>query len=187
MKKYKSVRGFTRTNFAGRNLSGFTLVELLIVIAIIAILAVIVTVVINPIEIMKQGRDSDRLAALASLQQAINVAAQEATDSGAKILCFPDGVVPCEGDSVSGSRASDGTGWIKVNLSSQKTVSMPTLPIDQTNSPELHYTYNSDGNGWEIDAVLESEKYRGKMGTDGGNDPAKYEVGSNLKLASPAI
>lgn len=165
-----------------KSVHGFTLVELLIVIAIIAILAVIVSVVINPIEIMRQGRDSDRMAALASLQQAINVAAQEATDSGAAILCFPDGVTPCTGDSVTGSRASNGTGWVKVNLSSQKTVSMPTLPIDQLAAQA--YTYTSDGTNWEIDAVLESEKYKGKMATDGGDNNNKYEVGSKLDLAN---
>lgn len=172
MNKYKSVRGFT-------------LVELLIVIAIIAILAVIVSVVINPIEIMKQGRDSDRMAALASLQQAINVAAQEATTSGEAILCFGT-VKPCSGTSFpkgDNTRKSDGTGWVSVNLSGQKTVSMPVLPIDQVNDGTYHYTYNSDGSGWEINAVLESDKYKGKMTDDGGDNPAKYEVGSSLNLA----
>lgn len=177
MKKLKkSVRVHTE-----RSRSGFTLVELLIVIAIIAILAVIVSVVINPIEIMKQGRDSDRMAALASLQQAIGVAAQDATVSGAEILCV-GGI--CAGDSFTGSRSTDGTGWVKVDLSGQKTVSLPTLPVDQINNQAYHYTYNASDGSWEVDAVLESKKYEGKMENDGGDNPAKYEVGSNLKVVN---
>lgn len=162
---------------------GFTLVELLVVIAIIAILAAVVVLIINPLELTRRGRDAARLADLANLQQAINVAAQEATSSAAEILCA--GVAaPCSGKSDVGSRSSDGTGWVKVNLSSSKSVSVPTLQVDPTNSTAYHYTYCSDGNGWEINATLESEQQSTKPGTDGGDDPALYEVGSSLKLIS---
>ena len=41
---------------------GFTLVELLIVIGIVAILATIVVLVINPVELLKESRDSRRLS-----------------------------------------------------------------------------------------------------------------------------
>lgn len=175
----KSVRVYTE-----QSRSGFTLVELLIVIAIIAILAVIVTVVINPIEIMRQGRDSDRMASIASLQQAINITAQEATDSGEEILCY-NTAAPCSGNSVDNTRAADGGGWVKVNLTGQKTVTMPTLPTDPTNNGNLKYDYYSDGTNWEINAVLESEKFKDtqlKMANDGGNNPDRYEVGSSLIL-----
>jgi len=50
---------------------GFTLVELLIVIAILAILAAGVVVVINPGELLAQARDSTRLRDFRSLNQAI--------------------------------------------------------------------------------------------------------------------
>lgn len=160
---------------------GFTLVELLVVIAIIAILALVVTLVINPVEWTKQGRDSGRLTDMASLQQAITLALQEATSSASQVLCN-GGSTPCNGSSHTGSRASDGSGWVKVNLSTQKNASLPTLPIDPTNTATYHYTYCSDGNTWEIDTVLESTKYADKMTTDGGNEIDKYEVGSTLGL-----
>lgn len=162
-----------------KSVRGFTLVELLIVIAILAILAVIANLVINPIEIMKQGRDSDRLTSLSTLQQAINVAAQEATNSSDKILCYPDGGVSCTGYSDVAGPKADGTGWVKVNLSGQTMVKMPTLPIDPSGG---RYTYHSDGKDWEITAVLESEKYKGKMTTDGGANNALYQLGSKLDL-----
>lgn len=160
---------------------GFTLVELLVVIAIIAILAAVVVLIINPLELTRRGRDAARLSDLANLQQAINVAVQEATSSSAAILCN-GGATPCNGSSNVGTRSSDGTGWLKVNLSSQKSVSVPTLPIDPLNNAANHYTYCSDGNAWEIDTALESTQQSGKMSTDGGNDPNLYEVGSNLNL-----
>lgn len=161
--------------------TGFTLVELLVVIAIIAILAAVVVLIINPLEITRRGRDAARLSDLANLQGAINVAVQEATSSSAAILCEGT-TVPCNGSSNTGTRASDGTGWVKVNLSIQNSVSVPTLPVDPTNNTATHYTYCSDGNGWEINTTLESQKESGKAGGDGGNDSARYEVGSNLAL-----
>lgn len=173
---------------------GFTLVELLVVIAIISVLAAVVVLIINPLELTRRSRDAARLTDLANLQQAINVAAQEQIEEGTDILCvggIAEGKTLCQGSSndVSGTvRKADGSGWVKVNLSSQKSVSVPTLPVDPTNSAALHYTYASDGNAWEINAVLESDQQKGKMATDGGNaddilsGTAKYEVGSDLTL-----
>lgn len=164
---------------------GFTLVELLVVIAIIAILAVIVGVVINPIELRKRSNDAARLSDMANLQQAINVAAQEATVSGEAILC-KDLAVPCTGSSnvgeITAARKSDGTGWVKVDLSAQKSVSMPVLPVDPINSDTLFYTYKSDGIGWELNATLESDQQTTKMVNDGGDNAGRYEVGSTLGL-----
>ena len=169
---------------------GFTLVELLVVIAIVAILAAVVVLIINPLELTRRGRDAARLTDLANLQNAINVAVQEATTSAAAILCA--GVsTPCEGRSHTGTRSSAGTGWVKVNLSSQQSVSVPTLPADPTNTSTYHYTYCSDGNAWEINTVLESDQQKGKMAADGGNEnntdtSGRYEVGSNLTLVAPS-
>lgn len=169
-----------------RNLAkGFTLVELLVVIAIIAILAAVVVLIINPLELTRRGRDSARLTDLANLQQAINVAVQEATGSGSTILCAGAGY-PCTGLSSTGTRANNGTGWVKVNLGAQQSVSVSTLPADPTNNSTYHYTYCaasvSGTDAWEINSVLESSKESGKMGTDGGNEVDKFEVGSNLTL-----
>lgn len=170
---------------AQKNLGGFTLVELIVVISIIAILAVVVAIIINPFEIMRRGRDADRLSHLAQLQQAIAVAVQESTAAAAQTLCV--GVsTPCGGTSDVGSRSNNGSGWVKVDLSSQQTVAFATLPIDPTNSTTFHYAYCSDGAEWEIATVLESQRELPKMAGDGGNDPANYEVGLNLNLIAPS-
>lgn len=164
--------------------AGFTLVELLVVIAIIAILAAVVLLIINPLELTRRTRDAARLTDLANLQQAINVAVQDATSSGAAILCEGT-TAPCVGNSVTGTRLANGTGWVKVNLSSQKSVSVPTLPIDPIGNPNTaanHYLYCSDGNAWVIVTDLESQAYQDKTNNDGGQDNGLYEVGSNLGL-----
>ncbi|MBU1031750.1 prepilin-type N-terminal cleavage/methylation domain-containing protein [Patescibacteria group bacterium] len=164
---------------------GFTLVELLVVIAIIAILAAVVVLIINPLELTRRARDAARLTDLSNLQQAINVAVQEATASTAAVLCSGE-VTPCTGLSNTGTRVSNGTGWVKVNLSLQQSVSVPTLSVDPINDAANHYTYCSDGNAWEINTSLESTQQIDKEGEDGGDDPALYEVGSNLSLITPS-
>ncbi|OGI63097.1 hypothetical protein A2818_01640 [Candidatus Nomurabacteria bacterium RIFCSPHIGHO2_01_FULL_40_12] len=52
---------------------GFTLLELLIVIAIIAILSVALVIVLNPAETLKKARDAQRIADLSTLKTAIGI------------------------------------------------------------------------------------------------------------------
>lgn len=160
---------------------GFTLVELLVVISIIIILAAVVMIVINPFETIKRGRDSTRLSDLVNLQQAINVAVQESASTSAEILCKGT-TAPCRGVSSTDGRVSDGAGWVKVDLSSQQSVSVPTLPIDPSNGTAYHYVYCSDGVAWKIESKLESAKEVTRLASDGGIDDTLYEVGSKLSI-----
>jgi prepilin-type N-terminal cleavage/methylation domain-containing protein len=50
---------------------GFTLIELLIVIAIIAVLATVVILSLNPAELLRQARDSNRVSDMATVKSAI--------------------------------------------------------------------------------------------------------------------
>src|ERR1700719_2922177 len=52
---------------------GFTLIELLVVIAIIAILSVVVVLTLNPAELLRQSRDSNRLSDLDTLNHALSI------------------------------------------------------------------------------------------------------------------
>lgn len=193
--KYTAHRNYLKVQQIAK---GFTLVELLVVIAIIAILAAVVVLIINPLELTRRSRDATRLSDVANLQTAINVAAQESTNSGTDILCV-GGLTSgyCEGRSNTGTRSSNGTGWVKVNLSSQQSVSVPTLPADPLNDGTYHYTYCSNGSTWEINAKLESQQQLPKMRDDGGPDAVHnditgtsptglYENGSDLALIAPS-
>ncbi|MDP2598652.1 MAG: type II secretion system protein [Candidatus Liptonbacteria bacterium] len=55
------------------NKKGFTLIELLVVIAIIAVLAVVVILTLNPAELLRQARDSNRISDLGTLKSAISL------------------------------------------------------------------------------------------------------------------
>lgn len=56
-----------------KNRKGFTLIELLVVIAIIAVLAVVVILSLNPAELLRQARDSNRVSDMATLKSAISL------------------------------------------------------------------------------------------------------------------
>src|SRR5690348_15310696 len=77
---------------------GFTLIELLIVLAIIAILALIVLLFLNPSELLKQTRDSQRLSDLQTMDQAIQQYSQNSTgtlgSSTVVYVSIPDPTAP---------------------------------------------------------------------------------------------
>ena len=61
------------TSFAQKVSRGFTLLELLIVIAILAILAAVVIIVLNPAQTLAQARDAQRLSDLSTIKSAISL------------------------------------------------------------------------------------------------------------------
>jgi len=64
---------------------GFTLIELLVVIAIIAILAVVVVLTLNPAELLRQARDSNRISDFATIKSAISLYSEDVSTTTA--LC----------------------------------------------------------------------------------------------------
>ena len=74
-----------------RNKKGFTLVELMIVIAILAILAAIVIFALNPAELFRRARDSQRMSDIRILSSAVSYYLADSTtpilDGGTNILC----------------------------------------------------------------------------------------------------
>lgn len=158
---------------------GFTLVELLVVVAILGIMMAVVLVAINPLAIMQKARDAARISDMDSLRKALDlsIADNNIGLSGSIAL-------PTVGDSVSGTRAVDGTGWVSFNIVTLPGLSkyLSVLPADPTNNATYYYRYSSDGSSYEIDCKFESADYQGKEAVDGGNDPEWYEVGNNPGL-----
>jgi hypothetical protein len=64
------------------------------------------------------------------------------------------------------------------NISAGSPVS--SLPVDPTNqtSSDLYYTYNTNGNQYQVGAFMESTKYAKSAFNDGGSDPTLLESGS---------
>ncbi|MCD6086082.1 type II secretion system protein [bacterium] len=184
------------------NKKGFTLLELLIVIAILAILASAVIVVINPAEILKKSRDTRRVSDLDSLRLALalyvtDVSSPDLDGSGGSCstdewISIADAAASCRSSAStcnkSDSMAVNGSGWVPVDLTSISTGSpIASLPIDPTNNATYFYSYRCDSSNttFELDAALESNYYTSTIdsdGKDGGNSDTLYEVGTDPGL-----
>ena len=119
---------------------GFTLIELLVVIAIIAILAVVVVLTLNPAEMMREARDSNRLSDLATLQSAVNLYSTDlAIGAASGTLGNPNIVyVSLPDPTLTGSQTS--------TCASLNLPSLPTGDTYQCVSPQVSRSTN--GNGW---------------------------------------
>ena len=188
---------------------GFTLVELLIVIAILAVLAAAVVIVLNPGELLAQARDSQRLSDMDTLKNALTIyiaqvpspslgaaCVSPTTDGCCNVAACTTGFTGGVGDTVVRTgNAVDGTGWVDVNLTTMAGGSpIPFLPMDPSSTTTYFYAYASTAsptNTFELNARLESQKHRDKMKNDGGDDSACtsytgadcfYEVGTDPAL-----
>ena len=179
------------------NEGGFTLVELLVVIAILAVLAVTVVVILNPGELIRQARDSTRISDLAALNSAIALYLSDVASPsiGNAAFCtsgaLTKGTKAC---TASTSTVVTGTGWVTINFGGISSGSpLARLPLDPNNgSPNCgsgadacfyEYIPNSASSTYELDASMESTKYAAGGGsdvetTDGGSSVTAYEIGN---------
>jgi type IV pilus assembly protein PilA len=182
---------------------GFTLVELLVVIAIIAVLSVVVVLTLNPTELLRQSRDSQRISDFATLKSAINLYLFDATSTNlasssfgynacylsttqgngtttAKCGVFSKTYANIASTTSANYRLNNSSGWLPVNFS-QITFGTPlgTLPVDPTNNASYYYAYaaTSTGNAtyFQLDTFMESKKYN----ASGTNDVVSTDGGTN--------
>ncbi|MEK7195594.1 MAG: type II secretion system protein [Patescibacteria group bacterium] len=167
---------------------GFTLIELLVVIAIIAILSVVVILTLNPAELLRQARDSNRISDLNTVKSALSLYLADvsipvlvsSTQTNAGFVCYLDAPSPSTTTcpwfptipnplvnstatvAAAVARRIDGNGWIPVNLtvisSGAPVGNLPTDPIN--NSAYLYsYTASSTSLTFKLAANMESTKY----------------------------
>ncbi|OHA50095.1 MAG: hypothetical protein A2991_03925 [Candidatus Terrybacteria bacterium RIFCSPLOWO2_01_FULL_58_14] len=182
---------------------GFTLLELIIVIAILAILSVAVILVINPAETLARARDSQRFSDLAAVKAAVGlyltqVSPPDMDGTGAcatnawvattTAITDVGGVCGAATAAVlEAGAAIDNTGWVPVALTAiPASIGAPlsNYPLDPNplvtaaavTETDRTYIYRCDGtnNTFEVNSSLESALYR-----NGGTDDKEQADGGN--------
>jgi type II secretory pathway pseudopilin PulG len=186
--------------------ASFTLIEILVTIAIVAIVSVVIVLTLNPAQLLKQTRDSNRLSDLQTLNKAISLfeTDQPGGSLGNASTTYFSIIDPtatttagtlCEGTGLpspplgwtyrcaasSTLRNTDGTGWVPVNFDQMNFRAIASIPVDPINSTSsgLYYTYTPHAS-WELVALLESSKRQSMMSQDGGDYDGLYQVGTSL-------
>jgi len=194
---------------------GFTLVEILAVVAILATIVTATVVVMNPVEMLQQAEDAVRLNDINSIHQVltlfrsqrpggsigepnivyVSIPSASSTCVGAGLPALPIGweyrCVPA-----TDLRRIDGNGWIPVNFAAiPGRIPFTILPIDPVNTAASgsYYAFVVTGGRWEIFTPLMSQRHginggaSNMVSRDGGNDPYIYEAGTNLNIFSQEI
>lgn len=184
---------------------GFTLVEVLIVLAVIAVLAIVVVLTLNPAQLFTQSRDANRVAGIATLDKSVslyystamsNPAAMFMGTSSIVYVSIPDptatstagtncaglgiasGTVTFHCAAPSTYRNVNGTGWIPINFTTiPGGSSLSALPVDPINtiSSNEFFVYETDGVGGY-------ELMSNPETTKFASDTTAFVRGSNLAL-----
>lgn len=158
------------------NQKGVTIVEIILVITVILILLTTIMMYTNPAFFRSKSRDQKRLNDLQTIDRLVN---EFRLDNGV----YPDttavirtsNVLPAGRTNLSNPRS----GWIVADFIEYTT----KLPIDPLNDATHFYSYTHNNDQYEINATLEA--LTSEMGSDNGNDPNKYEIGTDKTLISP--
>lgn len=165
----------------------FTLIELIIVVAIVAIISIIVLFALNPVELRRQARDSNRFSDSQVIDLGISLLRVDTPNlalgnTSTTYISIPDPTAGAAGNNCSGVaglpklppgwtyhcvspsnyRKIDGTGWLPINFAlSSAGAPFEKLPTDPTNTTEGNrfYTYVTDGKNYVFTLLQESNKY----------------------------
>ena len=194
-----------------KEIKGFTLIELLVVIGIVAIISAVTLLTLNPAELLKQSRDSNRISDLSTLKSAISfyladvLSPSLVSSSQSYGGCYMsmDNAASTTGNCggfmqktyftnvTSASRSVDSTGWLPINFNLISARSpLSGLPVDPVNEPPYYYAYAASTTPtlvYKIVADMESIKFsqNGKSDVesrDGGPFDWYLEVGSDPGL-----
>lgn len=188
---------------------GFTLVELIVVLAIIAALVGILIAVVKPQQIFARLRDTQRSSDLNNLSRAIDVYLTEFAQSAGSITLAGSNNERCRNGTASftvyysvpmnatltldginavatgnTSTKADGTGWLPINFTQSKMIQLSQLPLDPRNSTSSHYyyTYACEKNNFAYELNARLEVMSDLAANDGGNAPDLLELGPDKTI-----
>lgn len=145
-----------------KNCKGFSLVELLIVIAVVGVLSTIIIIAINPVTMLRRARDAQRKSDLRQIASALE---RYYVDKGR----YPpyrnqSGCSPAGWGSRSSSSFCGGDQWLTADPDfSYYLPKVPKDPINQGTYAEdnqLVYTYWVSGNGKTYDLLTKLEDWQ---------------------------
>lgn len=165
-----------RRNYWQYSTKGFTLFEMILVLAILALLFTISYKVMSPVTSRNKATDTKRISDISNLDRAINEYRLDAGNyPGTSDVLYLSNVIPAGSANVYSALS----GWIPADLRGY----LSKYPTDPVNDDTYRYKYTHNNSTYEISARL--EQLLDEAGSDGGNDPQSYEIGSNLGLISP--
>ena len=143
------------------NKKGFTLLELLIVIAILAVLGAIVVFLLNPAETLRKARDSQRISDLSTIKTALGIyiasknapqldgisgtanndclggvgtARMWVSDTAVTDISASSSALTVTTSTVANNSLTSGNGWLRVNLDNLTGGSpISNMPVDPSN------------------------------------------------------
>jgi len=156
-----------------RSISNF-----LFVILVLAGIVVVLSFCFRPATLMEKSRDAHRVEDLKTLTNAVNLFLADNKNfehlATGKIY-----------SSVNGDTDTAGQGWLPLDFQSVSSgAPLAKLPQDPLNDNIYHYRFGVDvvNKTYEFDCVIEAGANQIKMQEDGGNNPGRYEVGTDLNI-----
>jgi prepilin-type N-terminal cleavage/methylation domain-containing protein len=186
------------------NNKGMTFIEILVVMGIISILFASFFYIWNTMDVFRKSRDSERINDLQLLDSALktllfterninlgeeNVIYTSLPDSSS--TCGSYNLIPLFSPYSYRCQTSDnylkvdGNGWLPINFTLGKILTISVLPIDPLNNKDYFYAYQVRQGRYKLTARFENKTNISKMANDGGFEPTLYEVGSDLFIPSP--
>ena len=178
-------------------LRGFTIIELLIVIAILGVLAVALLITINPAEAQKKARDIKRLNDLKTLQTVID---QYISDGGVVAGAITTNAAGVNTTGLAAGSQACTASWLAGLTTATLCTYTRTIPTDPNNGTSksvvtggtvaaptftvvpVIYAAKIVGADYEINVMQESGSNAAKVLNDGSNNNSYVEAGTLLTL-----
>jgi len=166
--------------------TGFTLIEILVVIGMIALLAAIVIVAINPARQFAQGRNTQRTS---NVNTILNAIGQNIADNKGVFTCGSVDLAAsvkyiCAGDNCKDKNGDDVDAADAIDLACVTPTYVPALPFDP-NGADYYWTLKTDYNtGYTVQLV---EGSRVQICAPGASIETALDLDGDDTVDDPAI